>query len=166
MRSRSDDEGEFTSDARTIWTEMGLAKGADGAALYMSALRGQQAMLYQVEGALRPLSLSFARFSILFHLSRRGRSASSLGTISASMGVHPASITKAVDRLEGDGLVRREPHPSSGRTTLARITPEGRALCRRATAALNILFKNPPLEGEELESYIFLSNKILSVFND
>jgi hypothetical protein len=67
MRSRSDDEGEFTSDARTIWTEMGLAKGADGAALYMSALRGQQAMLYQVEGALRPLSLSFARVAAGAH---------------------------------------------------------------------------------------------------
>jgi DNA-binding MarR family transcriptional regulator len=166
MGSRSDNDDEFASDARTIWTEMGWPKAADGAALYMAALRGQQAMLYRVEGALRPLSLSFARYSILFHLMRRGRSASSLGTISASMGVHPASITKAVDRLEADGLVRREPHPLSGRTTLARITPDGRALCRRATAALNVLFKNPPLEGDELESYILLSTKILSKIVD
>jgi DNA-binding MarR family transcriptional regulator len=50
--------------------------------------------------------------------------------------VHQTTITQVVDQLEKRGLVRREPHPTDRRATLAVLTPAGRALCGAATAAL------------------------------
>ena len=40
--------------------------------------------------------------------------------------MHATSVTNVIDRLEGAGLVRREPNPRDGRGTLAVITDEGR----------------------------------------
>jgi len=51
--------------------------------------------------------------------------------------IHPASVTNIIDRLEAQGLVRRSPHPTDGRTTLAEITEAGRALALEATTAVN-----------------------------
>jgi DNA-binding MarR family transcriptional regulator len=51
--------------------------------------------------------------------------------------IHPTSVTNIIDRLEQQGLVRRLPHPTDGRTTLAEITDEGRRLAKRATRAVN-----------------------------
>ena len=56
---------------------------------------------------------------------------------SALLQVHPTSVTNAVDRLQDAGLVVRSPHPTDGRTTLIELTPDGRALAKRATAVLN-----------------------------
>ena len=47
--------------------------------------------------------------------------------------IHPTSVTNIVDRLEAQGLVRRVPHPTDRRTTLAEITAEGRKVCAEAT---------------------------------
>ncbi len=44
----------------------------------------------------------------------------------------PSGITRAVARLEGRGLVRREPDPDDGRAALAQLTHEGLAALRRA----------------------------------
>ena len=49
-----------------------------------------------------------------------------LGKIGQRLQVHPASVTNVIDRLEVDGLVRRRPHPTDQRTTLAAITAKGR----------------------------------------
>ena len=40
--------------------------------------------------------------------------------------MHPTSVTSTVDTLQRLGFVRRVPHPSDRRATLARITPKGR----------------------------------------
>jgi DNA-binding MarR family transcriptional regulator len=49
--------------------------------------------------------------------------------------------------------VQRAPHPSDGRTTLATITPTGRAVAQDATAALhNIRFGTEPLDDEALSA--------------
>jgi len=53
----------------------------------------------------------------------------------ARLMVHPASVTNAVDRLEAEGLVRRIPHPTDRRATLAEITEKGRSLVAKATEA-------------------------------
>jgi DNA-binding MarR family transcriptional regulator len=60
-----------------------------------------------------------------------------MGKLGARLQVHPASVTSAVDRLERQGYVRREPHPTDGRTTLAVLTDEGRAVAADAAVRLN-----------------------------
>lgn len=51
--------------------------------------------------------------------------------------------------------MHRAPHQTDGRTTLARITPKGRRLVRKAAAALNAeVFERTGLEGDDQRSVI------------
>ena len=55
----------------------------------------------------------------------------------AAMRIPPATVTNIIDWLENDKLVRRVPHPSDARTTLAVITAKGRKTAENATEELN-----------------------------
>jgi DNA-binding MarR family transcriptional regulator len=120
-----------------------------------SVMRAEQILLAAVSKALAPLGLTFARYEVLALLSFTREGRLPLGKMGARLQVHPASVTNAVDRLEGQGLVRRVPHPSDGRTVLAELTPEGRTLAARATAVLNAeVFERLPLAPSELETLV------------
>ncbi|HEX2038723.1 MAG TPA: MarR family transcriptional regulator [Acidimicrobiales bacterium] len=123
------------AEARRQWEEHGLPEPVAMAGT-TSIMRAQQLVLSRVDAALRPLGLTFARYEALRLLafSRAGRLP--MAKIGVRLMVHPASVTNTIDRLEAQGLVRREPHPSDGRTTLAAITPAGRRVVQRATKAL------------------------------
>ena len=60
-----------------------------------------------------------------------------LSWISKTLRIPPATVTDIIDRLEEDRLVRRVPHPSDARTTLAVITAKGRKAATGATQELN-----------------------------
>jgi DNA-binding MarR family transcriptional regulator len=59
-----------------------------------------------------------------------------MGKMGERLQVHPTSVTSIVQRLEGDGLVTRRPHPDDGRAILAEVTDAGRSLVEEATADL------------------------------
>lgn len=101
-----------------------------------SIMRAQQVVLARVDEALRPWSLTFARYEVLvlLHFSREG--ALPLGKMGDRLMLHQASITNLVDRLEQQGLLRRVPHPTDRRTTLAELTDEGRSVVADATKAV------------------------------
>ena len=101
-----------------------------------SIMRAQQIVLARVDDALRSWSLTFARYEllVLLHFSREGKLP--LGKIGDRLMLHQASVTNLVDRLEDQGFVAREPHPTDRRTTLAALTPEGRAIIDDATKAV------------------------------
>src|ERR1700742_4340801 len=116
-----------------------------------SVMRAQQILLGRLNEAVEPYGLTFARYEalMLLHFSRAGSLA--LGKMGARLQVHPASVTNLVDGLERAGYVERAPHPTDGRTTLATITPTGRAVARDATEALHaIRFGTEPLSDEAL----------------
>jgi DNA-binding MarR family transcriptional regulator len=76
-----------------------------------------------------------------------------LSRIGTRLQVHATSVTSAVDRLERQGFVRRRPHPTDGRTTLAELTADGREVAAQATKALNDqVFANPGLANEQLQA--------------
>jgi DNA-binding MarR family transcriptional regulator len=142
--------GDPIREAQRQWREHGWAGAADGMAAVTSIMRAQQIYLTRVDAVLRPFALTFARYELLTLLSFTRTGSLPLGKIGARLQVHPASVTNAVDRLERDGLVTRQPHPSDGRMTLARITPKGRRLSAKATLALNAaVFEAPGLEPGE-----------------
>ncbi len=124
------------AEAQRQWEAHGWDDAAPGMAMVTSVMRVQQVLIGHVDRALRDLGLTFARYEVLMLLLFSRKGALPMGKVGARLQVHPASVTNVVDRLEADGLVRRVPHPSDGRTTLAEITPAGRALARRATDAL------------------------------
>jgi DNA-binding MarR family transcriptional regulator len=86
---------------------------------------------------VRRHGLTFARYEVLTWLATDPESSLTLSWISKTLRIPPATVTNLIDRLEQDNLVRRVPHPTDARTTLAVITPRGRKLAREATNDLN-----------------------------
>lgn len=143
------------TEARDHWVRSGWTDAADGMALVTSVMRAHQILLRRVDEVLSPFGITFARFETLMLLSFSRQGQLPLGKIGQRLQVHAASVTNAIDRLEGDGLVRRLAHPTDGRTTLAAITPKGRRLAHKAVAALNAhVFGQTGLDDDELRAAI------------
>lgn len=101
-----------------------------------SLMRVQQLVLARLDGLLKPFGLTFSRYEALVLLVFSGRGSLPLGKMGERLQVHPTSVTSIVRRLESSGYVVRRAHPRDGRAILAEITPEGRAVVRRATRVL------------------------------
>src|SRR5262245_19066573 len=101
-----------------------------------SLMRVQQLVLGRLDGLLKPLGLTFARYEALVLLTFSSRGSLPLGKMGERLQVHPTSVTSIVDRLESAGLVVRRPHPDDGRAILAEVTDAGRSLVEVATAEL------------------------------
>jgi DNA-binding MarR family transcriptional regulator len=73
--------------------------------------------------------------------------------LGGQLGVTPRNVTKLVDGLEAEGLVRREGHPRDRRVTLVHLTEEGARVCRESTqanrAAAARLFEQLPPEDRQ-----------------
>ena len=123
--------------ARENWERAGWAETADGMVAVTSVMRAHQILLARVENALRPYDLSFSRFELLRLLAFSRTGALPITKASDRLQVHVTSVTHAIRRLESDGLVKRIPHPTDGRTTLVAITDLGRSTVEDATVTLN-----------------------------
>jgi DNA-binding MarR family transcriptional regulator len=143
------------AEARRQWQVHGWEDAADGMAAVTSVFRAQQIYLARIDAILRPLGLTFARYEVLMLLLFSRAGALPLSKMGARLQVHPTSVTNAVNRLEEQGLLTREPHPSDGRTTLATITPLGRGVAEKATEAVNRdVFKDPGLEPDAVTALV------------
>ncbi len=150
MTSRSLDFDPI-AEARRQWAAHGWGSAAAGMAAVTSIFRAQQIYLAMIDEALRPWGLTFARYEVLVLLSFTRRGALPLSKVGARLQVHPTSVTNAVDRLEAHGLVRRVPHPTDRRTTLAEILPDGRKVALDATASVNAaVFDDPHLDAADI----------------
>ena len=76
---------------------------------------------------------SYARTRMLMHIRREGPVRSI--DLAASFGFAPRTVTEAIDGLERDGLVRRDPDPVDRRAKQISITAEGLAAIDGAEAS-------------------------------
>ncbi len=125
------------AEAHTQWVAHGWAAAADGMAAVTSIVRAQQILFGRIDATLKPFSLSFARYEILMVLTFSRRGSMPMSRLGSRLQVHPASVTSAVERLEGQGFVSREADANDRRKVLATITESGRAVALSATEALN-----------------------------
>src|SRR5689334_18491878 len=102
-----------------------------------SVMRAHQILIAELDALLRPYGITFSRYEALVLLLYSANGSLPLSKIGERLQVHATSVTNVVDRLEGAGLVRREPNPRDGRGTLAVITEDGRQVAEKATAELN-----------------------------
>jgi DNA-binding MarR family transcriptional regulator len=77
--------------------------------------------------------LSFNQFEVLAWLARAGRRGLRMSDLASRVVLSPSGVTRAVDQLEGRGLVERCVFEGDKRGSLATLTAEGRALLRKAT---------------------------------
>jgi DNA-binding MarR family transcriptional regulator len=101
-----------------------------------SIMRVQQILQSAVDGALKAHGLTFARYEALVLLVFSQRGSLPMRVMGERLQLHPTSVTNIVDRLEADHLVKRTPHPTDRRTTLAEITESGRERMAQATKAV------------------------------
>ncbi|MFL6142211.1 MAG: MarR family winged helix-turn-helix transcriptional regulator [Labedaea sp.] len=123
--------------AAQLWEER-IGESTTMAAV-TSIMRVQQVLQSAVDGALRPHGLTFARYEALVLLVFSRRGSLPMRVMGERLQLHPTSVTNIVDRLEADGLVKRTPHPTDRRTTLAEITDLGRDQMKAATAAVTAI---------------------------
>ncbi|WCO67592.1 MarR family transcriptional regulator [Iamia majanohamensis] len=144
-------------EAQRQWRAHGWDDAAPGMGVVTSIMRAQQLLLARADAVLGDHDLTFARFEVLTLLSFTREGRLPMGKLGARLQVHPASVTSAVDRLERQGFVRREPHPTDGRTTLAALTESGRAVAATAGARLNAeVFEALDLTDAEAEALVAL----------
>lgn len=144
-------------EAQRQWRAHGWDAAAPGMGVVTSIMRAQQILLGRADAVLGDFGLTFARFEVLTLLSFTRDGALPMGKLGARLQVHPASVTSAVDRLERQGFVRRDSHPTDGRTTLAVLTDEGRAVAADAGARLNAeVFEALDLDGPEADALFTL----------
>jgi DNA-binding MarR family transcriptional regulator len=123
--------------SRRIWLQEWSAEAASGMAVYSSILRSFELLNDQVNRVVRRHDLTWTRYEILTWLATDPESSLTLSWISKTLRIPPATVTNLIDRLEQDKLLRRVPHPTDARTTLAVITPRGRKVARETTSDIN-----------------------------
>ncbi len=149
------------AEATRLWREHGWSDAAAGMAAVTSLMRAQQLVLARVESVLRPLGITFARYEVLMLLVFSQRGTLPMSVIGSRLQVHPTSVTNAVDRLQGAGLVERLPHPTDRRATLVAITDEGRTVADKATAALNSeVFGRLGLAEKDLDALVGILSRL------
>jgi DNA-binding MarR family transcriptional regulator len=140
------------AEARRQWESRWGPKPAPAMAAVTSIMRAQQLLIAKLNEALRGLGLTFPRYEALMLLLFSRTGSLPLGKIGERLQVHPTSVTSTIDGLEADGFVRRVPHSTDRRTTLAEITRTGRNAAMKATTALNTAhFFTEPLTQRELD---------------
>lgn len=102
----------------------GAASYTTGSDLTSSILVAAQKIEGKLEGALGSVGLSMAKYSALSRLAEAGDQLT-LGQLAERLSCGRSNITQLVDRLEGDGLVRRVDDPADRRSVRAQLTPLG-----------------------------------------
>ncbi|OMH32314.1 MarR family winged helix-turn-helix transcriptional regulator [Tersicoccus sp. Bi-70] len=143
------------AEAQRNWVRRGWEAQAAPMAAITAIMRTQQLLMLRIEGVLKPFALTFSRYELLTLLAFTRRGELPMSRASSLLQVHPTSVTNAVDRLQAAGLVDRAPHPLDRRTTLVRLTTDGRDLARRATDALNReVFTDTGFEADDVDALI------------
>ena len=123
--------------SRRVWLERWEPEAASGMSVFTAILRSYQLLNDQVNGVMKRHGFTFVQYQVLAWLETDPESSLTLSWISKTLRIPPATVTDIIDRLEDDRLVRRVPHPSDARTTLAVITARGRRAATEATQELN-----------------------------
>jgi DNA-binding MarR family transcriptional regulator len=141
--------------SRRVWLQQWDPTAASGNAVFTAVLRTHQMLMHRVDAVMKRHDLTFTRYQVLVWLVAEPESARALSWISTILRVPPATLTNVIDRLESDGLVRRVPHPTDARTTLAVITDRGREVAHDATVELNHEVYRPlALDEQEREQLV------------
>ena len=153
-------------EAYHLWIENGWEECAAGVTAVTSLMRAHQVLTRRADQILAPIDLTFARYELLVRLYFRDGSLP-LNQLGKQLQIHQTSITSLVDRLETQGLIKRTPHPTDRRSTIAQMTPAGRVLTGKAIKLLNSqLFRDLGLTGGEANVLIGLLAKMRRSWND
>ena len=100
---------------------------------WFTFLQAHDAATGSLDAELRERAvLTLSDYEVLLHVDRAAGSRLHLADLAASVLLTASGTTRAVDRLERDGFVRRVPDPDDGRATFVSPTAAGRRRFRAA----------------------------------
>ena len=76
-------------------------------------------------GFSRQTGMSASRFALM-RLLALSESDIGLADLARQLGINPAAVTRQVQELEAERLVKRRAHPKDGRRSCVRLSPKGR----------------------------------------
>ncbi len=103
--------------------------------LVLSLLMAAHSLEDRIEQELDGMGLSLAKLNVLSRMAEAGEPLA-LGEIAARLNCVRSNVTQLIDRLEGDGLVRREADSGDRRSIRAVLTVEGRSRQSAGASAL------------------------------
>jgi DNA-binding MarR family transcriptional regulator len=113
-----------------------------------------------LEDTVASHGLVHAEYKLLLQLRAEGSEQGlSAGELSRALVMSSGGMTNLLDRLEGDGLIRRGNDPSDRRSVLITLTPKGRKAIDRAVTAeaareADLLERLSPGERKELNDLL------------
>jgi DNA-binding MarR family transcriptional regulator len=101
-------------------------------AAWVKLVRVEQALLARVESELKAHGFPpLTWYDVLLELSREGEGRLRPVELERRLLLPQSNTSRLIDRMEREGLVRREACPSDGRGQWVALTPEGRRLRER-----------------------------------
>lgn len=137
---------------------------------WVGLIRAEKAIVGQIEAELKAAGFpTLAWYDVLLHLKYRPDGCSSPKEIEETVLFEQYNLSRLLDRMEAEGLVRRIPYPGDKRRQLVEITAEGRVLQKRMWSvygpAIN-RFIGGPLTEAEAEQLAALLLKLMQPKND
>mgnify|MGYP001060214321 CR=1 FL=1 len=116
---------------------------------------------------LRPLGYGAARMEALSTIARSTEPSAQIA-IAKRIGIEGPTLTRMLDTLEADGLVRRRQDPDDRRTKLIELTPQGEAaleeIMRVAHAFRASVLKS--LSDDELDQVNDVTDKLMRLLSE
>ena len=100
-------------------------RDASASRVVLAILRAESRVTGELEEALGRLGLSLAQFNVLMEVAAASGARLALHEICDRLLKSPPNVTALVDRLERDGLVRRERTEEDRRVVMATLTERG-----------------------------------------
>jgi DNA-binding MarR family transcriptional regulator len=102
-------------------------------AAWAALLRVHAALVPDIDRELRTRhGMPLTWYDVLLELNAAPGRSMTMGALGAKATVSRTRVSRVVGELMAEGLVERVPNPDDGRSTLAAITPQGRARLREA----------------------------------
>jgi len=143
--------GDLSDEEFMVWT--GFLHS------YAAVARGLDADLQAIHG------LPLTEFEILLWLSRKSCTRMRMAGLAEMVQLSPSGLSRAIERLEGRGLVRRDRCTEDRRGAFAVLTPRGSELVDRASATqaagIKRRFLNH-LTSEEMEMFGHAWERVLA----
>jgi DNA-binding MarR family transcriptional regulator len=89
------------------------------------------------------------------------------GEVGRSLGLSTSTMTGLVDRLAGDGLIRRFPHPTDRRLLLLRATPKGKKIRERRVGPIleSLTMEAATLDATERAATVRFLARVVELVN-
>ena len=113
----------------------------------------------------RPLGIAPAQFVVLLEL--WAEDGLTQADLVGRLAVEQATMANTLARMERDGLITRQPHPTDKRSSVAKLTDKARSLADDATAVAKSVndraLRN--LAPEEIEQFLKTAKQIISALS-